>query len=271
MPKGKQTTALAKWDEELAKQAQVAAGMEQGTGTGQFFSLKAGVLAFAGSPFPGNELACVIADGVLENVYYEGKYVEGVANAPKCFAFGRDEAAMEPHEVCVKAKTAQCDACRECRMNQWASAETGKGKACRNSRRLALIPAGSFDAQGRLELIEDEEHYRGAELAYLRLPVTSVKGYAAYVKQLAATLKRPPHGVITRVKVVPDQQTQFKVVFSAIQPVPDAVMGVIMQRHAEAAEVISFPYPAWEGAAKPAAKGPVNRAAAPAPGRGRKF
>ena len=35
-----QTTALVKWDEELAKQAEIAAGMEANTGGGQFFSTK---------------------------------------------------------------------------------------------------------------------------------------------------------------------------------------------------------------------------------------
>lgn len=268
MAKGKQTTALATWDEELAKQAQVAAGMESGVSSGQFFSLKSGVLSFGGSPMPGNEMAVVIVDAILENVYYAGKYAEGVANAPKCFAFGREESEMAPHEVCTKADAQENDTCAGCAMNQWASADTGKGKACRNSRRLALIPAGTFDNQGRLDLIEDEEHYKTAELGFLRLPVTSVKGYATFVKQLAATLRRPPHGVVTRVKLVPDAQTQIKVVFSAIQNLPDALMPTIMERHQATREVIAFPYPAYE--ASPAPKVPA-RSAAPATGRGRKF
>lgn len=268
MPKGKQTTALAKWDEELAKQAQVAAGMESGVSSGQFFSLKSGVLSFGGAPMPGNEMAVVILDAILENVYYEGKYAEGVANSPKCFAFGRDEAEMAPHEICDKADVAECENCAGCTKNLWGSADIGKGKACRNSRRLALIPAGTFDSQGRLDLIEDVAHYQDAEVGYLRLPVTSVKGFSTFVKQLAATLRRPPHGVVTRIKVVPDAQTQLKVVFSAVQALPDSVMPVIMERHAQAVEAIAFPYPAYD----PAPKAKSVPTAAPArPGRGRKF
>lgn len=270
----KQTTALAKWDEELAKQAAIAAGMESGVGTGAFFSLKAGMLTFAGSPFPNNEMACIVLDGVMENKYYEGKYVEGVASSPKCFAFGRDEATMAPHQVCVDAGSAVSDQCKGCPMNEWGSAEVGKGKACGNSRRLAMIPAGSFDNSGRLALIDDPEHYKGAEIAFMRLPVTSVKGYAAYVTQLASTLKRPPFGVVTRVKVVPDQQTQFKVTFSALQAVPDALMAEVMERHKEAMGTIEFPYSAYEAApaGRPAAKAPLARPAArPVPGKGRKY
>lgn len=272
MPKAK-TTALAKWDEELAKQAAVAAGMEAGAGGGQFFSLKAGMLTFAGSPFPNNEMACIVLDGVMEYRYYEGKYAEGVATSPKCFAFGRDEATMAPHQVCQEAGSAESEQCKGCPRNEWGSAETGKGKACSNSRRLALIPAGSFDNSGRLSLIEEVEHYQGAEIAFLRLPVTSVKGYAAYVTQLAATLKRPPFGVVTRVKVMPDQGTQFKVVFTALQAVPDKVMGAVMERHKEAMGVIEFPYAAYDAApAKPAGRAPMARPAArPVPGKGRKY
>ena len=271
MAKGK-STAVATWNEELAKQAVVAAGMEAGAGGGQFFSLKAGQLSFGGAPFPNNEMACVILDGVMEHVFYEGKFVEGAPASPKCFAFGRSLDEMAPHKVCLEAGSAESDACAGCPRNEWGSADVGKGKACRNTRRLALIPAGSFDNQGRLQLIDDPEHYKAAELAYMRLPVTSVKGYAGFVNQLAAALKRPPHGVVTRIKCVPDTATQFKVTFMPIQALPDSVMGVVMERHKEASDAIMFPYAAYDATPTkaPAGRAPA-RAQASVPGRGRKY
>jgi len=39
----KQTTALVKWEEELARQADAAAAQEASTGGGQFFSLRGGI------------------------------------------------------------------------------------------------------------------------------------------------------------------------------------------------------------------------------------
>lgn len=240
-----QSTAVVKWDDELAKQAEIAAGMEANTGGGQFFSLKSGVLSWQDSPVAGNQMAVVILDSVLENVFYEGKYDPDVPQGPMCFAFGRDEKDLAPHTVVVEAGNSQAGAsglCEGCEMNEWGSADVGKGKACRNTRRLALVPAGSFNQAGKFELIEDIEHYESTAIGFMKLPVMSVKGYASFVKQVAGTLRRPPFGIVTKVKVVPDTKSQFKVVFEPIMNLPDELMGIIMKRHEEAESTIDFPY-----------------------------
>lgn len=269
-----QTTALVKWDEELAKQAEIAAGMEANTGGGQFFSTKGGVLSWQDAPLQGNQMAVIVLDSILENVYYEGRYDPDVPQGPICFAFGRDEKTMRPHQIVIDAVNQQCGAsgqCAGCEMNEFGSAETGRGKACRNTRRLAMIPAGTFNAAGKLELIEDEEHYETTAVGFMKLPVTSVKGYASFVKQVAGALRRPPFGIVTKVKVVPDPKSQFKVVFEPIMNVPDELMGAIMKRHEEAKSTIDFPYqPNDEENAPPkrgsrAAQKPVSKA------RGRKY
>lgn len=244
-PAGKQLPV--KWDEELAKEAEASAAMESSTATGQFFGLKAGVLTWQDAPVPGNEMAVIIVDSVLENVYYEGAYEADTPQSPMCFAFGRDEKTLTPHKLVWEAGNQQCGAnklCDGCEWNEFGSAEKGKGKACRNTRRLGMIPAGSFDKQGKFTLIEDEEHYASTALGYMKLPVTSVKGYAGYVKQIAGALRRPPHGLITKVSVVPDPKSQFRVLFEALMNVPDEFMGTIMQRNKEAKAVIEFPYTA---------------------------
>lgn len=254
-------TSVVKWDEELAKQAEVAAGMENSTASGAFFSLKGGILAFNDAPVPNNQMGVIILDSILENVFYEGKYDPENPSGPSCFAFGRDDKTLQPHEVVKKAGSDMHPQCSGCALNEWGSAETGRGKACRNSRRLALIPAGNFNASGKFELNDDPEHYATAAMAFLKLPVTSVKGYAAFVKQVAGALKRPPHGIITKVSVRPDPSSQFKVVFEPISQVPNELMGAIMQRHKEAMSVIEFPYQlADPEAEKPAPKSKANPA-----------
>ena len=62
-------TAITKWEEELAKQADVASAMEANAGGGQFFSLKSGILSWQDAPLPGNQMAVIIVDGILENVF----------------------------------------------------------------------------------------------------------------------------------------------------------------------------------------------------------
>ena len=143
--KKKPGTALATWDEQLAQQAEVAAGMEKNVAGGQFFSLRSATLSFNDAPITGNRMAVIILDGIMENVYYEGEFNADQANSPSCFAFGRDESTIAPHESVVAAGQAQHEQCQGCPHNEWGTADRGRGKACRNTRRLGLISAGNLD------------------------------------------------------------------------------------------------------------------------------
>ncbi len=236
---------IVKWDAELAKEAEVAAQMEANTGGGKFLSVKGGVLTWNDAPVPGNEMPIVILDHIFENVMYEGDYDADNPTSPTCFAFGRDEKTMEPHQVPKDAGTAQEGPCVSCPMNVFGSADKGKGKACKNTRRLGLISAGSFAAGGKFKMITDPEYYeKEGEVGFFKIPVTSIKMFGGFVKQVASALKRPPHGIITRVKVVPDPKSQFKVVFEPMQNLPDSLMTAIMKRRDEVKGVIDFPYQA---------------------------
>jgi hypothetical protein len=256
--------AVANWDEELAKQAAAAAQTEASTATGNFFSLKGGILAWNDSPMKNNEMAVIILDSVLENVYYGSDFDPDEPKGPLCFAFGREEKDMAPHADVVEAGSEQNETCHGCPMNEFGTADKGKGKACRNVRRMGLIPAGSFAKDGTFEPEEDEDAYRDAQLGFLKLPVTSVKGYAAYVKTLAASLKRPPLGVFTKITVVPDAKSQFRVTFEALGNVPNELMSAVMARKPEAVSTIDSPYKVGEAEEKPV-RGPVSRKGAVKP------
>lgn len=236
------STAVAAWDEQLAKYAEAASTQESSVVTGQFFGLKNGVLTFNSNPLPNNEMAVIVLDSVLENVFYEGRYDPDTPQSPTCFAFGRDDKTIFPHKIVVEAGQAQHDQCHGCPHNEFGSADTGKGKACRNTRRVGMIPAGTFDKQGNFTPNDDPSHYADAEVAFMKLPVTSVRGYAAYVKQVAGSLRRPPFGVFTRVSVVPDPKSQFKVIFEPLEEVPGELLQAIIARHEEVKETIDFPY-----------------------------
>lgn len=263
MAKTKTTTskALAKWDEELAKQAEISAKMEANAGGGQFFSTKGGILSWQDMPFPNNQAAVIILDSIIENVFYEGAYDPDNPTSPTCYAYGRDDKAMKPFKDVVDAGNAQHNHCAGCPNNDFGTAPVGKGKACKNTRRLAMIPAGDFSQSGKLQLINDDEHFKKTPVGYMKLPVTSVRGYAGFVKQVAGALRRPPHGIVTKVRVQPDPKNQYVVIFEAIQNVPDDIMGIIMERHEEASRVIEFPYPPMEE--RPAPRGKQAARAVP--------
>lgn len=234
--------AVTNWEDEMAREAAVAAKMEQNSGGGQFFSVKSGRLSFADAPIPNDQMAVIILDSMMENVFYEADYDPDSPASPVCFAFGRAEEEMVPHDVVFENGTAQSPQCKTCQWNEWGSADKGRGKACKNGRRLAMIGAGSLDKDGVFTLDEDPESFSSGVVGYLRVPVTSVKGYATYVNQVANVLKRPPYGVITKVRVVPDSKTQLRVIFEVLCRVPDDLMQIVMTRAKEAKATIGFPY-----------------------------
>lgn len=254
--------ALIPWEEQLARDAEIAAELERNAGGGSFFSVRGGMLTFNDMPVPNNTMGVVIVDGIFENVFYEGEFDPQQATPPTCFAFAREESSLAPHETVVALKQQQNDVCAGCKQNDWGTADKGRGKACRNTRRLALIPGGAFDEKtGRFIPTSDEEAIEKAPIGFLKLPVTSVKGYAQFVKTIAGGMKLPPHGIFTKITVRPDQKNQVMVSVEPLGAIPHKLMPMIMKRREEAKTTIEQPYPlelgADEGAAKkkPAAHG----------------
>lgn len=245
-------TQIVDWEKQMAAEAELAASAQRSSGGGgKFFSMKAGVLSYDDNPLPGNQMAVIVLADTMENSWYDGPYDPSNPASPKCFAFAKHEDALEPH---VKVDEddyfeRQHDTCDGCPRNEWGSADTGRGKACKNVMRLAMIPAGIYKPKGsgrnvtyELELYEDDQHFARAEVAFMKLPVTSVKNYSKFVKQLAADLRRPPHGVITNVYLEPDNKSQFKVMFEVIDTVDNQFLSTIMNRHKAEQASIDFPY-----------------------------
>lgn len=248
------STALQNWDEQLAKDAAAAALQEQNSGSGTpRFSIKGGVLKLNDNALPNSEVVCVVLESIMENALYEGEYDPEDPAPPVCYAFGRADDEMGPHKDCAKP---QAEDCEQCEHNQWGSAEKGRGKACKNRRKLAVIAAGVTDRNGVFTPFDDADQFATAEIAHFSLPPTAIKGWGGYVKQLSSGMLRPPHGVYTRIKVQPDAKTQVSVSFSTVAKVDNAMMGTIMQRRTDAQGNIETPYPKpSEKPAKPAPKG----------------
>lgn len=245
-------TEIVDWEKQMAEQAKLAAEAQRSTGGGgQFFSMQAGVLKFGDNVMPGNQMAVIILADIMENSWYDGPYDSNTPASPKCFAFAKHEDALEPHSAVDNDPyfERQHDVCNGCPRNEWGSAPTGRGKDCKNVMRLAVIPAGIYKQKGtgrnatfELELYDDDDHFARAEVAFIKLPVMSVKNYAAYVKQVAADLRRPPHGVITNIYLEPDPKSQFKVMFENLDTVSTEFLPTIMNRHKAEQSSIDFPY-----------------------------
>lgn len=248
VPAAKKGTAVASYVDRMAALAKEATKTEESVSSGSFISFKGGRLSYQGNQIKGDELDVVVIDHVLENCYYPGKYDPDNPAPPACYAFGREEEGMTPHP---NVKEPQASKCSECEWNKFGSADTGKGKACKNTRRLAVIPA---------DAVSDPEKIMSAEAAFVKVPVTSVKGWASYVRTLSAMDGVPPLGVVTTLGVVPDAKSQFKATFQKAAMVEQEVIPAILDRHDAMAEEIMFPYPdAAEEEPKPKGRAPARK------------
>ncbi len=238
--KKKPGTAMVRWDEELAKAAQEQASSERAAGN--FFSVRGGQLSYQGKPIKGGSMTVVVVDYVLENHWFsESEFDPDNPQSPTCFAFGRKDEDMAPH---AEVTAAQSESCAKCPKNVFGSADKGRGKACKNIRRLALIPSDALDGG-----IED------AEIGFLRLPVTSCKGWGEYVTKLRDVVKRPTWAVVTRIDVQPHKQNQVEVTFTLEEKVGNEHLQALKEKCEATAKIIELPYAKNVAREKPAARG----------------
>ena len=189
---------LVNYDEELAKLAKLASQVEKPAGSS--VGCRAGILTLNGTQVPENKLDVIIIASTYANLYYDEEFDADNPRNPICFAYSEDGENMAPH---IKSSHMQHENCDTCPWNQWKSdPKTHKGKACKNTRILVMIPAST-----------KPEDIPIAEAATFKLPVTSVKGWGMYVDKLNILHHRPPLGITTQIGIVPDLKTQFKITF----------------------------------------------------------
>jgi len=215
IPVKKPTTALVPWEAEMARRAQMQAAAKSAGGFAKSIRFSPAGIVIDDATVP--ELDCVVLSAFHENQYYDKPYNANNPTSPVCYAFadyydgGEDVDDMAPHE---NAENPQGGAepnvaganCAGCWANVFGSAEIGRGKACKNIRRLAIITA---DSVASAEALEE------AEIRIAKVPVTSAVNLDEYViNKLGKELVRPMFTTVTRVRAIPDHKSQFKVTFA---------------------------------------------------------
>lgn len=163
-----------------------------------------------GTKTPG-PLELVIVDFTAKNAFYEGAYDPKTIVPPACFAIGTNPLKMTPSK---NSPIPQAVDCQGCPMNAFGSA--GDGKACKNSRVMAVLPPDA-----------DED----TPLWILSTSPTANKGFDAYVTSVSRVFQTPPIGVVTTVSFDPNE-TYAKLVFT--DPKPNPLIGVHFARQEEA-------------------------------------
>ncbi|GAF89225.1 unnamed protein product, partial [marine sediment metagenome] len=222
------TDVVAKeWEDKLAKYASDESKQE--VPTASYISLKSGILTYAGTPIPDNKLQVIIIDSIFENTYYPGAYDPNKLESPECFAMNHQLDDLVPH---AKSVDKQHQNCEECPNLVWGSKPNSRGKACQERRRLIVIPA----------TVESADDVLTAEVAVLKVPVTSVKNWASYVKTLDAMYKRPTFAMITELSTTPDPKTQFKLDFKAIESINMEFLDAVIKKRELSQDILLKPY-----------------------------
>lgn len=246
--------------DRLAALGKEAKAIEESAGLGgNWITMRAGIMKFQNNEVKGSEMEVVIIDHLLENSYYPEKFEADTPVSPICFAFGTKSEDMKPHEASEKP---QSDTCAKCKWNAFGTADTGRGKACKNTRRLAMIHS---------DALANADEVKATPIALTKLPVTSAKGWGLYVQKAANVLNTHPIGLITKFMARPDADTQVKASFEMVEQVKDDdLLDALMARREEAREQLMRPYSVnAERTAKPTGKAPAKKAAAK--GAKRKF
>lgn len=89
-------------------------------------------------------MRCIVLVGAFENSYYKTAYDSKNPTPPDCYALGFQEDFLAPP---ADLDGRINDKCAGCAKNEWGSG-VGRGKACGNHRRLALMAP---DAQNPAE------------------------------------------------------------------------------------------------------------------------
>jgi hypothetical protein len=238
------STAITKLDDELAKYAKDISSKETPP-AGNFIGIKGGEFNYGGASL-GTEVEVAVLDVIYENQFYTEKFDPDNPTPPDCYALAREEDGMAPHPESAKP---QSDTCAKCPHNQWGTADRGRGKACKNMRRLALVSMNGLKT----------ENVETAEAPAFRVSVTSVNNWKNYLTNILGKIyRKPPFAVVTKMTLKPDPKTQHKIEFEYVDALPaDLLPGMISkyQKFTEA-DMLAFPYskPAEKPAAAPKTK-----------------
>lgn len=157
------------------------------------------------------EVVILKASSAVSKIWYENGYTEGSHASPDCFSTN----GLAPD---MSSPKKQSVACANCPMNAWGSRVTpaGKaGKACSDSKRLAVAPLGDIT----------NEVYGGPLL--LRVPAASLQDLAQFGAMLGK-MGYPYYSVGVRISFDP-AESYPKFVFNAIRPLTNEEAAMVIE------------------------------------------
>lgn len=224
------------WEQELALLAKDEVSKET-LGTPRI-SHQGGIIKIDGKSVDGNKLRVAVIDYAFSKTYYEGAFDPSTPQTPVCYAFGREEKGMVPHDQAPKKQHADCAGCE---WNRFGTAERGRGKRCKDERRVMCIVE-----------VDDEESIAGAEVRQFNIPPGSLKNWGTYLNTIKeVTPSGNVRAVLTEVSTEPSGGAHALTFKPIAKLVKEQVMAIMHKKGAVEANLFA-PYPNIEQEEKPA-------------------
>lgn len=244
-------TAIVPWEQEMANRAAKAKKQEVPFSSFKKISTQGGVLKVDDEVVEGNSLRIVVLGALHENQWYRGAFDPRKPTVPNCYAFSNPEdEENKPEDTMVAHPEAEepqggeapdvgganGNPCEGCWANVMGSADTGRGKACKNIRRLMITTE---------DALESAEALADAEMRSLNVPVMSTRHWSKFVNKVADEMSRDYSGVVCELSVVPDPKSQFVLQFEFVELInfDQALWTAMEAKRAEAMKALQTPYP----------------------------
>lgn len=193
--KGKAMGKPGDYRTEMAQYAKEDSARMPSGGGGGYISIRGKNFNFQGAVLD-DPLRIIVLDYSYENALYEGKWDPENPAPPVCFAMSKTSGELAPHPDSPKPQSEECKGCPH---NEYGTADTGKGKACKNSIRIALLSTATKKF--------DTAYIEKADPALMRLPPSSLKHFRGYLKKITDGLQLPLFSVMTDLSFDEDEAT----------------------------------------------------------------
>jgi len=122
----------------------------------------------------------IILDWRNVNLYYPNVYNSQAPEGPACFAIGKIIDELSPTDVDEPV----APTCAVCKFNEFGSGANGRGKACKNTVKIAVVPVDATDE---------------TQPWIISIPPTSLTEWGNYVNTLGNSMGMLPVQVITQI------------------------------------------------------------------------
>lgn len=174
------STELVNIEAELQKQALAIASRVAAPSGNRIRITQAKTFKLPDGSESSGPIDCVIVDFAAAHYYYTTPYSENNPIPPACFALSFDANTLTPS---VNSPDKQAEFCAVCPQNQFETAANGKGKACRNTRQLAVLPVNATEE---------------TPIWLLSVSPTAIQAFDKYVTMVARKFG-PPMKVVTKI------------------------------------------------------------------------